>query len=75
MFVGGMKLAFAEPTKPRMYTMHLATCSEKAKLRAIIARKGKLPCDWPDCDRTDSHRHCHLCGSTEHLSADCTDAG
>lgn len=25
----------------------------------------------PDCGRTDPHRHCTECGSTEHVAADC----
>lgn len=70
----GLKLTSGAPgRRRRMYRCHWDTCAKgtEASKRGL---KGERPDDecgrrW-DCDRTDEHRHCFVCGATDHFAGD-----
>ena len=65
-FNGRMQLASMPPgTNRRMYRCHWDTCPKGAQPLQPGA------CGHDDCTRTDGHRHCYKCGSTEHLANAC----
>lgn len=53
--------------RPKMFRSHFDSC-KKRKPRPLFS------CDYKGCTEKGRHRHCRVCGGTDHLAHDCPEA-